>query len=98
MKLNDYEKNIFDDVINEINNIYKEKFPNVCDVNSYSYVADFLNKLNYNKKNDYNKKDVFNFVQKNLKFINKKKCFCFYLPYFIFLISFLIIFYILFIL
>ena len=98
LKLNDYEKNIFDDVINEINNNYKEKFPDVCDNNSYCYVADILNKLNYNKKNDYNKKDVFNFVQKNLKFINKKKCFCFYLPYFIFFICFFFFFYILFIL
>jgi len=98
LNLNNYEKNIFDDVINEINNIYKNKKPKICDCNSYCYVADFLNKLNYNKKNDYNKKDVFKFVQKNLKFINKKKCFCFYLPYFISFISFFLIIYILFIL
>ena len=96
--LNDYEKNIFDDAIKEIDNIYKEKKYSICKCNSHYYVADFLNKIKYNKKKDYNNKDVFEFGKNNLKFINKKKCFCFYLPYFISVCVLVLVIYVLFIL
>ena len=43
----------------KIDKIFQKKEFGICGNNSYSYIASFLNEIQYNGRNNYTEKDIF---------------------------------------
>ena len=56
----------------KIDKIFQKKEFGICGNNSYSYIASFLNEIQYNGRNNYTEKDIFFIYIKESKYISSK--------------------------
>ena len=69
---NDKEKSLWDTAIINATKIFKKKEFSFCGYNSYSFLAEILNKIEYKNKKNYTKFEVIIFSIKKAKYTSNK--------------------------
>jgi hypothetical protein len=72
LHLTEKDKLEWDRAIMKIDKIFQKKEFGICGNNSYSYIASFLNEIQYNGRNNYTEKDIFSIYIKESKYISSK--------------------------
>ena len=75
LNLDDNQKKIWDNVIEKIDKNYKKKSFSMCGNNSFKYISNILNNIEYKVKKNYTKCDIFWLIIKEGKFISKCQMF-----------------------
>ena len=93
LNLDDNQKKIWDNVIEKIDKNYKKKSFSMCGNNSFKYISNILNNIEYKGKKNYTKCDIFWLIIKEGKFISKCDLFKTYfgLIIIVFIVVFIII-------
>ena len=93
LNLDDNQKKIWDNVIEKIDKNYKKKSFSMCGNNSFKYISNILNNIEYKGKKNYTKCDIFWLIIKEGKFISKCHLFKTYfgLIIIVFIVVFIII-------
>ena len=93
LNLDDNQKKIWDNVIEKIDKNYKKKSFSMCGNNSFKYISNILNNIEYKVKKNYTKCDIFWLIIKEGKFISKCDLFKTYfgLIIIVFIVVFIII-------
>jgi hypothetical protein len=79
LDLIDIEKHFFDNSIIIVSNKYKKKEFSFCGYNSYSFLAEILNMIQYKNKKNYSSFEVFKYSIKKAKYTSKKMIFINYI-------------------
>ena len=91
LNLNDRQKNIFDDSIEKVDKNFKKKTFSICGSNSYKYIANILNVIEYNGKKNYSKCDIFWLIVKEGRYASNFQLFKTYLGWIILIILIILI-------
>lgn len=91
LNLNDHQKNIFDNSIEKVDKNFKKKPFSICGSNSYKYISNILNAIEYNGKKNYSKCDIFWLIVKEGKYASNFQIFKTYLGWIIIIILIILI-------
>ena len=75
LNLNDSQKLIWDNIIEQIDKVYQKKSFSFCGNNSFKYISDILSIIEYKSKKNYSQYDIFWLIIKEGKFISKCQIF-----------------------
>ena len=75
LNLNDSQKLIWDNIIEQIDKVYQKKSFSFCGNNSFKYISNILSIIEYKNKKNYTQYDIFWLIIKEGKFISKCQIF-----------------------
>ena len=91
LNLDDSQKKIWDNVIENMDKYYKKKSFSFCGYNSFKYISNILSNIEYKGKKNYTKFDIFWLIVREGKFISKCEIFKTYFGWIIIFIIIVII-------
>ena len=97
LNLNEKDQLLWDNSIKKISKIYQKKEFSVCSCNSYTYLANIFNEMEYNGKKNFNGFNLICFCLRNSEYTSFKMIILNYLVLILFIVLFIVLISILFV-
>ena len=97
LNLNEKDQLLWDESIKKISKIYQKKEFSICSSNSYTYLANIFNEMEYNGKKNFNVFNLICFCLRNSEYTSFKMILLNYFVLILFIVLFIVLFSILFV-